>query len=300
MGVCSSWVLKKRTAYLEGFVSTLVNLLLFLVKYFTGLVFNSVAVIADAFHTLSDFLTSVVLIVGYRVADKPADREHPFGHGRAETVGGLIIGVLLGVAAYNFAISSYEKLLAGVPLEYSDLLAVVLVASTVSKAALGLWAYRLGRKHESRPIVADAWHHASDAIATGLLSVAIYAGRDYWWIDAVLGMAVSALIFLTAAKIVYESSSELLGKSPSRIELDKLVETVREAHSDVRRIHHIHFHKYGNHVEVTLHIELPGGTPLREAHEVATKIENAVRSKLGYEVTVHVEPGGEPVKDHVD
>ncbi|MEM2006015.1 MAG: cation diffusion facilitator family transporter [Sulfolobales archaeon] len=296
----SSWVLKKRAAYLEGFISTLVNLALFLVKYFVGIVFNSVAIVADAFHTLSDSLTSIVLVAGYRVADKPADREHPFGHGRAETVGGLIIGVLLSVVAYSFTVSSYEKLLTAVPLEYSDILIVVLIASTIFKAALGLWAYRLGGKHESQPIVADAWHHASDAIATALLAVAIYVGKDYWWLDAVLGIAVSALIFITAAKIVYESSSELLGRSPSRIELDRLVEAVREAYPAVKRVHHIHFHKYGNHIEVTLHIELPGGTPLREAHEVATKIENAVRSKLGYETTVHVEPGGELVKDHVD
>lgn len=295
----SEWVSRKRAAYSEGFVSIAVNTALFLVKYMVGVAFNSVAVVADAFHTLSDSLTSVVLIVGYRIADRPADREHPFGHGRAETVGGLIIGVLLGVVAYSFAASSYEKLLSGVPLEYSDLLVAVLAASAAAKAVLYLWAYRLGRKHESQPIVADAWHHASDSVAACLLAVAIYAGRDYWWLDAVLGMIVSALILLTAAKIVYESSTELLGRSPSKIELERLKEVVREAYPSVRRVHHIHFHRYGNHVEVTLHIELPGEATLREAHDVATKIENAVRSRLGYEATVHVEPG-EPVKDHVD
>lgn len=295
----TEWVSKKRAAYSEGSVSIAVNAALFLVKYLVGAAFNSVAVVADAFHTLSDSLTSVVLVVGYRIADRPADKEHPFGHGRAETVGGLIIGVLLGLVAFGTATSSYEKLLSGVPLEYSELLVAVLAASAIVKAVLYLWAYRLGKRHESRPIVADAWHHASDSVAAGLLALAIYGGRDYWWLDSVLGMVVSALILLTAAKIVYESSAELLGRSPSKVELERLREVIREACPSVRRVHHVHFHRYGNHVEVTLHIELPGETTLREAHDVATKIENAVRVRLGYEATVHVEPG-EPVKDHID
>ncbi|MCX8185437.1 MAG: cation diffusion facilitator family transporter [Sulfolobales archaeon] len=295
----SGWISKKRAAYLEGFISIAINSILFLVKYSIGTLFSSVAVVADAFHTLSDTLTSIVLVVGYRIADRPADREHPFGHGRAETIGGLVIGVLLGVAAYTFAVSSYEKLLSGISLIYSDLLIVILVISAIVKAALSLWAYNLGRKHLSQPIAADAWHHLSDSAAAWLLAIAIYAGRDYWWLDGVLGLAVSILIFLTAVKIVYESSTEILGKSPSKIELDKLIEIVREAHPTVKRVHHIHFHKYGTHTEVTLHIELPGDTALREAHEIATAIENAIRSKLGYETTIHVEPA-EPARDHVD
>lgn len=293
------WSHKKRAAYIEGFVSILVNTGLFFVKYIAGSAFNSIAVIADAFHTLSDSLTSAVLVIGYRVADRPADREHPFGHGRAETVGGLVIGVLLFVVAYNFALSSYEKLVSGSSLEYSDLLVLVLAVSTLAKAGLSLWAYRLGDKLESRPIVADAWHHVSDSIAACLLGLAIYFGRALWWLDAVLGIAVSVIIFLTAMRITYEAATELLGKAPTIVELDRLMEAVKESHPLAGRAHHVHFHKYGNHIEVTLHIKLPGETTLKEAHEVATAVENEVRSKLGYEVTVHVEPG-ELVENHVD
>lgn len=293
----SNWGMKKKAAYLEGLVSILVNTALFAAKYLIGVMFSSIAVLADAFHTLSDSLTSVVLIVGYKVADKPPDKEHPFGHGRAEFIGGLIIGVLLAVIAYNFIVASYEKLVTRVSLEYSDLLVLVLAISTLIKVGLTLWAYKLGCSHRSQPIIADAWHHASDSAATGLLALAIFLGKSYWWLDGVLGLAVSALILLTASKVVYDASSELLGKAPSKVELSKLIEVVREAHPLVSRIHHVHFHKYGDHIEVTLHINLPSSMPLREAHEVATMIEDAIRKKLGYEATVHVEPG-EHLEEH--
>ncbi|MEM0000397.1 MAG: cation diffusion facilitator family transporter [Desulfurococcaceae archaeon] len=291
----TEWSSKKRAAYAEGVVSTVVNTIFFFVKYYLGTLYNSIAVTADAFHTLSDSLTSMVLIIGYRIADKPPDGEHPFGHGRAELISGVIIGVLLGVVAYNFMTASYEKLVSGIPLEYSDLLVIALVAFTLAKAGLTMWAYRLGTSRESRPIVADAWHHASDSAATGLLALSIYLGKNYWWLDGVLGIAISVLIFVTAGKVIYDASSELLGKAPSRVELDKLAEVIRKAHPLAERVHHVHFHRYGNHVEVTLHMNLPGNMTLKEAHDIATSVEKAIKKKLGYEATVHVEPG-----EHVD
>lgn len=295
----SQWTLRKRAAYLEGWVSVVVNTLLFVVKYYVGTLFNSIAVVADAFHTLSDSLTSVVLILGYKLADKPPDREHPFGHGRAELLGGLTIGVLLSVVAYEFFLESYRKLVSLQTFEYSELLLLVLLVSTLVKAALGLWAYKLGKRHESQPIIGDAWHHNSDAAASGLLAVAMYLGRAYWWVDGVLGLAVSALILFTAIEVTRSASSELLGRAPTRAELAKLTEVVRRAHPLVSKVHHVHFHRYGNHVEVTLHVKLPGNVTLKEAHDIATLIENAIREELGYEATVHVEPG-ERVENHVD
>jgi cation diffusion facilitator family transporter len=281
---------RKRAGYIEGAVSIIVNTLLFIAKYIVGAMFNSIAVIADSIHTLSDSLTSIVLIIGYHLASKPADREHPFGHGRFEVITGVVIGVLLGVIAYDFVFESVEKLLNRIPLVYSDLLIVVLAASTLAKALLSLWAYRLGKRHSSSPILADAWHHLSDTIATGVLSIAIYTGRSIWWLDGVLGVTVSTLIFYTAGRIIYDSSMELLGRAPSKVEQDDLIRVIRDACPEIEGVHHIHFHKYGDHVEVTLHVNLPGDITLSQAHDVANRIERVVREKLGYIVTVHVEP----------
>jgi len=281
---------RRRAAYIEGFTSIVVNALLFVVKYIFGVMYSSIAVLADSIHTLSDSATSVVLVLGYHLASKPADEEHPFGHGRLEIISALVIGVLLGVAAVEFMRDSVEKLLVGASLVYSDVLVAVLAVSTVVKAWLGVWAYRLGVKYGSEAIKADAWHHNSDALATGLLALAIFVGREYWWIDGALGILVSLVILITAGRLVYESSTELLGRAPSKVELDRVTSVVREACPEVKDVHHIHFHRYGDHVEVTLHVTLRGDMPLREAHEIASRAEKAIKKKLGYEATVHVEP----------
>ncbi|MEM4006014.1 MAG: cation diffusion facilitator family transporter [Desulfurococcaceae archaeon] len=291
--------IRRKSAYIEGIVSVVVNTILFFFKYYVGLIYNSIAVIADAFHTLSDSLTSIILILGYVVTRKPPDHEHPFGHGRAEFIGGLIIGVLLAMVGYDFTTRSIDKLINKLTLTFSYVLIVVLVVSTLIKLLLSLWAYHLGEKAGSQPIKADAWHHVSDSLATGILAIAIFLGRNFWWIDGVLGLVVSGIIFLTSAKIIYDASSELLGKAPVKSELEALEKVIREEFPEVKRLHHVHFHRYGDHVEVTFHVELPGNISLKEAHEIATRIENTVRRKLKYEATIHVE-SDDQIKEHVD
>lgn len=294
-----NWLMEKKAAYKEGFVSVVINSLLFIAKYYVGLIHGSIAILADAFHTLSDSLTSIILVLGYKVADKPPDKEHPFGHGRAEFIGGLVIGVLLCVVAYEFGVESYERLVTRLSLLYSDYIVAVLGISAIVKGLLALWAYRLSLMYSSHSIKADSLHHLSDTFASCLITVALYLGRDYWWLDGLLGLGVSILILYTAIRVIYDTSSELLGKGPSSFELDKLMKLLNEVYPMAHRIHHVHFHRYGKHIEVTLHIDLPGNMTLKEAHEVATLIENAIRRELGYEVTVHLEPG-EHVENHVD
>ncbi|MEM1772820.1 MAG: cation diffusion facilitator family transporter [Desulfurococcaceae archaeon] len=291
--------IRRKSAYIEGIVSVMANTILFFFKYYVGLIYNSIAVIADAFHTLSDSLTSIILILSYVVTRKPPDHEHPFGHGRAEFIGGLIIGVLLAMVGYEFTTRSIDKLINKLTLTFSRVLIVVLVVSTLIKLLLSLWAYHLGEKVGSQPIKADAWHHVSDSLATGILAIAIFLGRNFWWIDGVLGLVVSGIIFLTSAKIIYDASSELLGRAPVKSELEALEKVIREEFPEVKRLHHVHFHRYGDHVEVTFHVELPGNISLKEAHEIATRIENTVRRKLKYEATIHVE-SDDQIKEHVD
>ncbi|WP_434731810.1 cation diffusion facilitator family transporter [Thermogladius sp. KZ2Tp1] len=293
---------RKRAGYLEGVVSIVVNTVLFVVKYYYGVLFNSIAVIADSVHTLSDSLTSVVVVVGFRVAYIKPDEEHPFGHGRAEEVAAIIIGVLLCVVGYEFAVSSYNKLVSRETLVYSLTLVLVLLVSAVIKEVLAMWAFRLGEKFNSESIRGDAWHHRSDAIATGLLALAILtAGGTYWWVDGVMGLVVSAFIVVTGGKIVLDASSVLLGRAPSREEVEEIVSVVKKVSPKVQSVHHIHVHKYGEHTEVTLHVHLPDDMSLSEAHEIATLIEEVLRKELGYEATVHVEPASaKRLKNHAD
>jgi cation diffusion facilitator family transporter len=215
---------RKVAGFKEGLVSIFVNVVLFVIKFYLGLIHNSIAVVADAVHTLSDAGTSVVVVISFWIAYKPPDKGHPFGHGRAEQIGAVIVGTLLGVAGFEFLMSSYEKLSSREALTFSWFLVGVLLLSSLVKELLARWAFRLGGSYESRSIVGDAWHHRSDAIATTLLALGILVGADYWWVDGVLGIIVSLVIVYTSIKIILETSRELLGSEPTRREEELLID----------------------------------------------------------------------------
>jgi cation diffusion facilitator family transporter len=279
-----------RAGYVEGSVSILVNAVLFLVKLYAGLLFNSIAVIADAVHTLSDCLTSLVVIVGFKVSSKKPDSEHPFGHGRAEVIAALVIGVALGFTAYEISAESFRKIVEGSPLHSSILLVVLLLASGIVKEVLAEWAFKLAGKYRSQSIRSDAWHHRTDAVLTLALAVALLIGGEYWWLDGVAGLLISLFVLYTAIKLVLESSSMLLGKAPSRDLIERIEQLAKSTSPLVLSVHHIHVHEYGEHVEVTLHIDLPDNITLEEAHKVASLVEERIKSELGYVATAHVEP----------
>ncbi|MEM0362056.1 MAG: cation diffusion facilitator family transporter [Sulfolobales archaeon] len=281
---------RKEAGYKEGVVSVIVNLSLFILKYVLGITYNSVAVIADAIHTLSDALTSGVVVLSFWIAYKPADKEHPFGHGRAEHVGSIIIGTLLFVAGYELLLTSFNKLMMRESLTFNLGLVAVMFLSATIKEILTRWSLRLGHQYGADILVSDAWHHRTDAVASLLVGLGVVVGEKLWWVDGVLGLGVSFLIIYIAFKLVVTTSKEFLGHSPSpTLENDvrKVISSISEKVSDV---HHMHIHKYGEHVEVTLHIRLPPNTPLSEAHRIATQIEKELKDRYSWEVTVHVEP----------
>lgn len=279
-----------RAGYTEGVVSIIVNSALFTIKLYFGVLYNSIALIADAVHTLSDSLTSLVVIIGFRVASKEPDSEHPFGHGRAELVAALIIGAALGFAAFELGVESFKKLQEASSLLFSPVLVLVLVASSIVKEALARWALKLADKYGSQSIRSDAWHHRSDALVSGVLAVAVLIGREYWWFDGLAGLVLSLYILYTAIKLVLESSSELIGRAPGEDVIRSIERVAKSTSPLVLGVHHVHVHRYGDHVEVTLHIDLPDEITLKEAHRVATLVEERIRSELGYEATVHAEP----------
>lgn len=281
---------KKRVGYLEGTVSLALNIVLFLSKYIYGVLCNSIAVVADSIHTLSDSLTSLVVILGFRVSYKPVDKEHPFGHGRAELIATVVIGAMLIMVGIDFIQRSYAKLISREPLMFDWTLVLVLFASAIIKEAMALWAFKLGRKYRATSITADAWHHRTDAIASALLAISVILGGNAWWLDSVLGLIVSGLIIYTGTEIVYKKSLQLLGRAPAREEVEKIKSIVSAVSPIVQDLHHIHIHEYGEHIEVTLHIRLPPEIPVHAAHKIASDIERKIKDTLNWEATIHVEP----------
>jgi len=276
--------------YLEGILSILLNAFLFAVKYWVGIKTFSIAIIADAWHTISDSLTSLVVIIGFRVSSKPADKEHPFGHGQAEIISSVIIGTMLAVVGFNFLIASIQRFKNQQSAVYGTLAITVFVISVIVKEGIAQFSIRIGRKINSHSLIADGWHHRSDALVSFVVLVGIFAGKYYWWVDSVMGFFVSLMIFYTTYLILKESISTLIGEEPSE-HLKKEIEKIAgDVVSEEISLHHIHCHRYGDNKELTFHIRLDPEMKLDEAHQISDKLENEIRNKMRIESTIHIEP----------
>lgn len=279
-----------RLAKKEGWYALTINLALFVIKYWAGIVSGSVALIADAWHTLSDSLTSVILLMGIRISAKPADHEHPFGHGRAEWIAALIIGTLLAVVGLSFLVDSIGKLRDNEGAQYGTIALVATVLSVLVKEGLAQYAFWIYRKTGAKSVKADAWHHRSDSVSSLLILVGIIFGSRYWWMDGALGILVSIALFYAAYDIIKDSTQSILGEKPSKQLIDLLREIpIKVVGHDVE-LHHVHTHNYGDHTELTCHIKLPHDMTLHNAHDIASKIEIAILEETGITATIHMEP----------
>jgi len=276
--------------YLEGTVSIIVNTLLFGLKYWVGIKTFSIAIIADAWHTLSDSLTSVVVIIGFKVSSKPADKKHPFGHGQAEIISSVIIGTLLALVGVSFLISSIQKFINHQSASYGNLAIVVFIISVIVKEGLAQFSIRVGKKINSQSLIADGWHHRSDALVSLMILLGIFIGGYFWWVDSIMGAVVSLVIFYTTYIILKKSISTLIGEGPSEdfeAEIRKIV--ANNVSHDVK-LHHLHCHKYGENKELTFHIRLPADMRLKDAHKIAEELEEKIKEEMDIETTIHVEP----------
>ncbi|HOI23892.1 Ferrous-iron efflux pump FieF [bioreactor metagenome] len=281
---------KRRLGYREGVISSVLNTVLFGLKFWVGTAVGSVAMIADAWHTLSDTLTSLVVILGFWISSKPKDDEHPFGHGRAELIASVIIGTLLGVVGVNFLKESWNQLGEHQAVEYSTISIIVFGISVAGKEALARYSIWAGRKVNAQSLLADGWHHRSDALASALIIVGALFGARFWWIDGVLGMGVSALILYAAVDIIRGAVNTLMGEKPDAELIDKVRAIVDSTLPGSSKLHHIHLHTYGDQKEMTLHIRLPAQMSLHDAHSITFAIEDRIRKELNIEATIHPEP----------
>jgi cation diffusion facilitator family transporter len=266
-------------------------------KYWVGITTGSIAIVADAWHTLSDSFTSIVVLWGAKTSAKPPDRKHPFGHGRIEVIASVIIGAVLATVGLNFLIESIRRLINQEPAVYNPLAIGVFAASVLLKEALARFSITSGRRTDSRSLIADGWHHRSDAIASALILVGILLGRYFWWVDGVLGIAVSLVIFWATFDILRISISTLIGERPDTELVDKLrTMAAKTINMDVD-LHHLHLHQYGQHKELTFHISLPRDLRLGDAHKIAHLLETKIQEVLGLEATIHMDTNEQVERD---
>lgn len=292
---------KSKLAITEGWVSIIVNIILFVLKYWAGLVTGSLALMADAWHTLSDSISSVFVIVGIKISYKPADKKHPFGHGRSELITSILIGALLAFIAFYFFQEGVAKLRNKETVHYGTIAIVVTVVSILMKEGLAQYAFYIGRKSNSQSVIADGWHHRSDALSSVVVLGGIFFGKYFWWIDGALGIIVAILIFHAAYKVILDSAGTILGEEPSDEIIKQVEAIVLNNKGGASNPHHFHIHNYVQHRELTFHIRFPNTMKIEEAHQIVSDIESEIAQKLSIDATIHIEPYKAP-KDcnHID
>ncbi|MFW5761357.1 MAG: cation diffusion facilitator family transporter [Cyclobacteriaceae bacterium] len=273
-----------------AWLSIILNFLLFIFKYWAGVESGSVAIIADAWHTLSDSASSAIVIIGIRWSSIPADNEHPFGHGRAEVITSVVIGVMLGLIALNFFVESVQDIRAHEAATYGTLAIASIISSIVVKEIMAQYSFYIAKKTKSDSLHADGWHHRSDALSSIIVLIGIILAGDWWWIDGAMGIIITLMLGYATYEILRNAINKSLGEKPDSETMQQLNRISEEAFSGKLYLHHTHIHVYGDHKEITFHIKLPPDMTLEKAHDVATILEKRILYEMEMHATIHMEP----------
>ena len=282
-----------RRAYgtLCGAVGIGLNILLFMGKFFAGQLSGSIAVTADAFNNLSDAGSSAVTLLGFRLAGKKPDTDHPFGHGRIEYISGLIVAGLILLMGVELAKSSFDKILHPEEVTFSVLAVVILAVSVAVKLYMWFYNRRIGGKLRSAAMEATAMDSLSDAAATFAVLLATLIGK--WTglaVDGYVGLLVALFILFSAYKAAKETLSPLLGQAPDPELVQRIRDIVAE-HDTVVGIHDLVVHDYGpGRQMVSLHAEVPASGDILELHDVIDNIERELHEKLHVQAVIHMDP----------
>jgi len=276
---------------LEGWVSIIANVILFFLKLWVGLLTGSVALTADAYHTLTDSISSGIVIFSGWLSSKPADDEHPFGHGRSDLIFSVIIGVLLAWIGFEFIVKAVNQLRDGASVDYGWLAIIVTIISIITKELMAQFAFWAARRDDNPILQADGWHHRTDALSSAIVLIGILCSSFFWWVDGALGIAVALTVFFASYEILRNSIDRLIGEKPEPELLGKINKIINGINPDVAP-HHFHLHRYGNHTELTFHLTMDPELNLKQAHDQANSIERKLRERLDIEATIHMEPQG--------
>jgi cation diffusion facilitator family transporter len=281
---------RTRVGLLEGWISIVLNTLLGAVKVWLALMTGSLALLADAFHTLADSVTSAVVVLGFRMARKPADAKHPFGHGRVESVASVVIAVLLGVVAVEMGKEAVGRLLHPRAVTAASWIMVVLLIAMLIKEVLAQLSMDWGKLIGSDALIADGWHHRSDVLATGLVIVAFLGSRwNLMWLDGAMGLGVAALIGWAAVVVMRESVGPLLGESAGE-ETYRAIGQIALSVRGVKGVHDVMVHKYGATHVISLNVEVVASQSPLALHELSETIEEAIARRFPGHAVVHVDP----------
>ena len=286
-----SQVVRRAYGVLCGAVGISLNILLFLGKLFAGSLSGSIAIMADAFNNLSDAGSSVITLIGFRMAGQKPDPEHPLGHGRIEYISGFIVAIAILLMGFELLTSSIEKIVSPEPVAFSGLTAAILVVSILVKLYMCFYNRRIGKRIDSAAMRATAMDSLSDCVATTVVLAAMLIG--HWtnlMIDGWCGLLVALFILYAGLNAAKETIGPLLGEPPSK-ELVEQIEQYVMSHESVIGIHDLVVHNYGpGRTMISLHAEVPASGDILELHDMIDNIEHGLRERMGCEAVIHMDP----------
>lgn len=290
---------REKEIYKVTLVGSVVNIILLLLKFLAGILGRSSAMIADAVHSLSDFVTDIIVLVFVKISNKPKDQTHDYGHGKFETLALTLIGVALMAVAIGIVVKGALRIAAwanGKSLEAPEMIAFwAAILSIVMKEAVYRYSIIKARKLNSKAVEANAWHHRSDALSSIGTAVgiggAVFMGPRWTILDPIASVVVGAFIIKVAFDLLKNGFGDLMEQSlPDSVENEilELVATV----PGVSDPHNLKTRRIGNHYAIELHIRMDGDITLNEAHDKASEVEQLLRRRYGEEthVAVHAEP----------
>ena len=294
---------EKQKIYTTTIIGSIANFLLVLLKFVAGFIGNSAAMIADAVHSLSDFVTDVIVIVFVRFAHKPKDELYAYGYGKYETLATAIIGVLLFIVGsgilWDGGWKIYHYFADGTLPEPHIIAFYMALVSIAVKELLYRYTAAVGRAVKSQVVVANAWHHRSDAMSSIGTAVgiggAIFFGDGFEILDPVAAIVVSFFIMKVAIQLIIPSLGELLEKSLPE-EVQEQIRQIILSYPGVSEPHHLRTRRIGNTYAIDVHLRMDGDMPLRIAHDHVSAIERKIRAAFGMQthISIHLEPIKKP------
>ena len=282
---------RSKCGNLAGIVGIVCNTLLCAFKFFAGMITGSVAISADAVNNLSDASSSIITLLGFRIASKPADDDHPYGHGRTEYLSGLAVSILILFIGLQLVRSSVEKILNPSPIDAGALSIIILAVSILIKFWMAAFNVRVGKLINSQTLMATAADSRNDVISTGAVLIATLLQMIFGWqLDGWIGLCVAAFILWNGWGLVQESIAPLLGQAPDP-ELVKHIAEVTKSYPEVLGIHDLMVHDYGPGRQfASLHAEMDASEAVLKSHDVIDKIEKRFLEKDGLHVVIHFDP----------
>ena len=290
---------RDRRIYRITLTGSIVNILLLVFKFIAGILGNSTAMIADAIHSLSDFITDIIVIVFVRLSSKPADHDHDYGHGKYETLATSVIGMALAVVAFMLGRDGIEKIIYAMQGNQLKSPGIIAFWAAILSIVLKEWIFRATRKvakeENSKALEANAWHHRSDALSSIGTAVgiggAVMLGNNWAILDPIAAIVVCILIIVTAFNIIRQASGELLEESLPK-DIEDRIEQIAYQDPLVSDIHKLHTRRIGNIIAIEMHLRMPSDVTLAESHIHANSIEKSLKQEFGNgtHIMLHIEP----------